>query len=103
MPSASILIANLCHTSVEGTDWGYSEFALYDLGQAVAHMTVQAAALGLSTRQFRAFDREAVAAEFVIPPHWQVTTMTAIGIDPGPRPARDRRPSSDLRWTNHAL
>jgi nitroreductase len=26
-PSASVLIANLCHRFVEGTDWEYSEFA----------------------------------------------------------------------------
>ncbi|MFF5225729.1 hypothetical protein [Dactylosporangium sp. NPDC000521] len=31
------------------------------LGQAVAHMTVQAQSLGLFVRQFRAFDRDAVA------------------------------------------
>ena len=41
------VVANLCHRFVEDTDWEYSEFALYDLGQAVAHLTVQARALGL--------------------------------------------------------
>jgi hypothetical protein len=46
-PSASLLVANLCHRYVEGTDWEYSEFADYDLGQAVAH-TLQAQALGLT-------------------------------------------------------
>jgi hypothetical protein len=64
---------------VEGTDWEYSEFSLYDLGQAVAHMTVQAQALGLHVRQFRAFDRAGLAAEFVVPDHWEVTTMAAVG------------------------
>src|SRR5918911_1976182 len=105
-PDAGLLVANLSHRYVEGTDWEYSEFALYDLGQAVAHMTVQALALGLHVRQFRAFDREGIAAEFAVPGHWEVTTMSAIG-----RPAnaptlrtspvglptsRERR--SDLRW-----
>lgn len=37
--TASLLVANVCHRFVEDTDWDYSEFALYDLGQAVAHMT----------------------------------------------------------------
>jgi nitroreductase len=46
--TASLLIANLCHRFVEDTDWDYSEFALYDLGQAVAHMTFQAQVLGCS-------------------------------------------------------
>ena len=78
-PAASLLVANLAHRYVEGTDWEYSEFSLYDLGQAVAHMTVQAQALGLHVRQFRAFDRAGLAAEFAVPDHWEVTTMAAIG------------------------
>jgi nitroreductase len=40
-PTAALLIANLAHRYVEGTGWEYSEFSLYDLGQAVAHMTLQ--------------------------------------------------------------
>jgi nitroreductase len=85
-----LLIANLAHRYVEGTDWEYSEFSLYDLGQAVAHMTFQAEVLGLSTRQFRAFDRDGVAAEFAVPGHWEVTTMMAIGHRPS-RALRCRR------------
>lgn len=101
-PAAGLLVANLSHRYVEGTDWEYSEFSLYDLGQAVAHMTVQAQAFGLSARQFRAFDREGLQDEFGVPAHWEVTTMTAFG-RPAPAPAaappaRERRPSDDLRW-----
>lgn len=101
-------MANLSHRLVEDTDWDYSEFAAYDLGQAVAHMTFQAQSLGLAVRQFRAFDREGLAAEFGVPPHWEVTTMAAIGrVPPAPgdldpheavRPTRERRPVGDLRW-----
>ena len=109
-PSASLLVANLCHRYVEDTDWDYSEFALYDLGQAVAHMTLQAQALGLHARQFRAFNRTALAAEFAVPQHWEVTTMSAFGrLPPGfpnnpepaatePRPPRHRRSSHEIRW-----
>ncbi|GGQ75886.1 nitroreductase family protein [Couchioplanes azureus] len=106
-PSASVLVANLAHRYVEDTDWEYSEFAHYDLGQAVAHMTLQAQALGLFVRQFRAFDRDGVAAEFGVPAHWEVTTMSAIGRVPAgagpldsPVPAsRERRPVGELLWT----
>ena len=102
-PTAGLLVANLAHRRVEGTDWEHSEFALYDLGQAVAHLTVQAAALGLSVRQFRAFDRAAIAAEFGVPDHWEVTTMAAVGRlpptgDDDERPERQRRPLDELRW-----
>jgi nitroreductase len=108
VPAASILVANLAHRFVEGTDWEYSEFALYDLGQAVAHMTFQAQALGLSVRQFRAFDRAGVEAEFAVPAHWQVTTMAAFGVSPAgaapgdgaatPFPQRHRRAPEEISW-----
>lgn len=98
-PSASVLVANLAHRYVADTDWDYSEFALYDLGQAVAHMTVQAQALGLQARQFRAFDRAGLAAEFAVPAHWEVTTMAAFGRAAeaaDAAPLRDRR--AQLHW-----
>ncbi|HEX2298732.1 MAG TPA: nitroreductase family protein [Pseudonocardiaceae bacterium] len=105
-PTASLLVANLTHRSFQDTDWDYSEFALYDLGQAVAHMTVQARALGLYVRQFRAFDRAGIAAEFAVPCHWEVTTVSAVGrvqhedgIPGGPAPLggqRQRRPLHGL-------
>ena len=104
-PTAGLLVANLSHRLVEDTDWEYSEFALYDLGQAVAHMTVQARALDLHVRQFRAFDRAGVAAEFGVPGHWEVTTLSAIGRAPARNPApvvdqppRRRRPVDDRVW-----
>jgi hypothetical protein len=107
--TAGLLVANLSHRYVEDTDWEYSEFSLYDLGQAVAHMTIQAQALGFATRQFRAFDREGLSREFAVPAHWEVTTMSAIGkVAPDLRrgadvaedhePARARRPSEHLHW-----
>lgn len=101
-PSASLLLANLAHRYVEDTDWEFSEFAHYDLGQAVAHLTLQARALGLFVRQFRAFDREAIASEFAVPAHWEVTTMAAIGRVPdgvtqeSHRAAVDRRALEEL-------
>lgn len=99
--TASVLIANLSHRYVEDTTWEYSEFAHYDLGQAVAHMSLQAGSLGLAVRQFRAFDRDALAAEFAVPSHWEVTTMSAFGRAPeGARPqfVRSRRDHSEIRW-----
>jgi len=108
-PSASILVVNLCHRYVEDTDWDFSEFSLYDLGQAVAHMTVQAQSLGLFARQFRAFDQAGIAAEFDVPNHWQVTTMSAFGRLPaairtqpptttGNGQSRQRRSMSQVTW-----
>jgi nitroreductase len=107
--TASILVVNLCHRYVQDTDWEFSEFALYDLGQAVAHMTIQAQALGLSARQFRAFDQAGIAAEFDVPDHWQVTSMSAFGrvpaaigaqpaIQTDAAPSRQRRTMTEVSW-----
>ena len=108
-PDASLLVGNLAHRYVEETEWEYSEFSLYDLGQAVAHMTIQGQALGLAARQFRAFDQQALHAEFGIPPHWQLSTITAFGLPAGvavERQAaagatatpRQRRATEELLW-----
>ena len=114
-PAASVLVANLAHRYVEDTDWEYSEFSLYDLGQAVAHLTVQAQALGLHVRQFRAFDRGGLAAEFAVPQHWEVATMAVVGraaattaaqsaqarsaiVRQGDAPSRRRRSIDDILW-----
>lgn len=108
-PMASLLVANLSHRHVEDTDWDYSEFSLYDLGQAVAHMTIQAQSLGLFARQFRAFNQAAITAEFDVPEHWQVTSMTAFGrlpqsvatqtpMAPDAGQSRPRRSMSEISW-----
>jgi nitroreductase len=103
-PSAALLVANLSHRLVESTDWEFSEFSHYDLGQAVAHLTLQAQALGLGVRQFRAFDRDALATEFGVPAHWEVTSMAAIGraaVEPPPADdtaTRQRLGLDEILW-----
>lgn len=97
---ASGLVVNLSHVFVEDTDWEYSEFSRYDLGQAVAHMTIQAHAMGLACRQFRAFDKAAVQALLDVPAHWEVVTMTAIGVaaPEARRGARASQREADVTW-----
>jgi nitroreductase len=102
-PTASVLMLNLAHRFVEDSDLEYSEFALYDLGQAVAHLTIQAEAIGLSARQFRAFDKEALEREFAVGAGWELVSMTAIGkalpVDDSADGRRPRRTVDDLRWS----
>jgi nitroreductase len=90
-PSASALVVNLAHRRVDDSELPYSEFADYDLGQAVAHLTLQAHALGLACRQFRAFDLDGVAAEVRLADGWDVVSMTAVGRPVDDRPPRERR------------
>lgn len=100
-PSASALVFAL-HQVASGPEDDallYSDYAAYDLGQAVAHLTVQAAALGLSTHQFAAFDHPGLAAACGVPPHWSVTTGVAVGLgvtsDLAPR---SRRPLAEIAY-----
>jgi nitroreductase len=99
-PAASALVVNLAHREVDDSGLLYSEFADYDLGQAVAHMTVQAHAMGLSCRQFRAFYLEGLENQLGVTPGWRILTMAAIGVplrDDTTPPVRDRRSIADLR------
>ncbi|MDL9936763.1 nitroreductase family protein [Gordonia sp. ABSL1-1] len=111
-PAAGLLVANLAQILVEDTDFDYSEFAHYDLGQAVAHLTVQAQSLGLSVHQFRGFDRAGAESEFAVPPHWQITSMAAVGRSavperrPTPRAVAAsttpvRRTVDEITWARH--
>lgn len=102
---ASLIVVNVAHVLIEDTEWEFSEFARYDLGQSVAHMTVQGLWMGLGAHQFRAFDRDAVTREFAIPREWEVMSMTAFGVaaHPADEPtipgtSRTRRSRDDVTW-----
>lgn len=101
VPSAALVVVNIAHDFVDDSDLDYSEFSRYDLGQAVAHLTIQAQAMGLASRQFRAFDLGGVTADLRLAPGWQVASMTAIGRrlaeDQEGDGVRDRRSLEALR------
>jgi nitroreductase len=80
VPAASAVLVSL-HRVGDDEDprLVYSDYAAYDLGQAVAHLTVQASSMGLHVHQFAGFDHDAVAAAFGVPASWKVTTGIAIG------------------------
>jgi nitroreductase len=100
-PSASALVftLNQVASGPEDDALGYSDYAQYDLGQAVAHLSVQAAALGLGVHQFAAFDHDGLAELAGVPRHWRVTTGLTVGLavesDLAPR---SRRPLSQVAF-----
>ena len=71
----------------------------YDLGQSVAHLGVQAVALGLHTRQVLDFDASALHAELELPADLRLHAVVAAGRlgDPGTLPADLRRREFRLR------
>ncbi|SRR5258708_1916556 len=56
-----------------------NRFAPYDLGQAVAHLTVQASVFGLYVHQMGGFNADAARHLFDIPAGYDPLTMIAIG------------------------
>ena len=53
--------------------------ALYDLGAATSYLTLQAAALGLTTHQMAGFDPEAARKAFGIPDDYAIGAVIALG------------------------
>jgi nitroreductase len=80
VPRASAVLVSL-HRICDDDDptLTYSDYAAYDLGQAVALLTVQAQSMGLAVHQFAGFDHDRVADLFAVPAAWKVTTGIAIG------------------------
>ena len=100
-PAASALVFAV-HQTASGPEEDaplYSDYAAYDLGQAVAQLCVQAGALGLSCHQFAAFDHDALAAAAAVPGHWSVTTGVAVGLGIVSEVApRTRRPLAEVAY-----
>jgi len=59
-------------------------YAEYDLGQAAAHLTLQAVTMGLAAHQFAGFDKDAVAAELGVPSYYRVMSGIAVGVPGSP-------------------
>jgi nitroreductase len=112
VPRASAILVSLRQVApAPGEEPGTYAYAAHDTGQAAAHLTVQAASMGLVVHQFAGFDHDAVAAEFGVPGHVAVTAGIAVGrlgdprttdVHEKDRSARTRRPLTDFvyagRW-----
>ena len=97
--SAAVLIVNIAETAdAEGTP---RPWARYDLGQAVAHLTVQAQHEGLHTHQMGGFDGAKISQAFGLSEQLEVVSITAIGVlgdvDALPEPLREREVAPRLR------
>jgi nitroreductase len=75
---APALILAFAHTVFE-KDGRPNRHALYDLGQAAAHLALQATALGLTTHQMAGFNAEAARERFAVPAGWEPVSVIALG------------------------
>lgn len=88
VPRASLVLVAGC----EVVDVKDADVARYDLGQAAAHVTLQAVAMGLHAHQFGGFDKDAAAVALGVPDHVRVMAGIAVGVrgDAAEVPERDR-------------
>ncbi len=84
--------------------------ALHDVGLAVAALTFQATALGLSVHQMGGIDRTAIRATYEIPDEYEPVTAVAVGYAGDPdtlddelaereRAPRKRKPREEIAFT----
>ncbi|GAB3244717.1 nitroreductase family protein [Nocardioides dilutus] len=99
VPRASlVLIAGAQFAPDERGEGGYKpRYADYDTGQAAAHVTLQARAMGLEAHQFAGFDKEAVAAELGVPDFVRLLTGIAVGVPGDPADVSERDAERDRR------
>lgn len=100
--AASVLIAAFAEATRNGEPQRWAE---YDLGQAMAHLTIQAEWLGLRVHQMGGFDPEALNASFAPGPAFVPVVVAAVGrhseqVDEAIRArdagTRERKPYEDL-------
>jgi len=77
-PSAPVLVVGAVRLTLERNEQA-NPLAWYDTGQAVALLTLQATAQGLSVRQMEGFDREGARAACAIPDGFDPIVLMAIG------------------------
>jgi nitroreductase len=75
---APVLMLTLARTTFEA-DGSVNRHAWYDVGLAVANMTVQATAMGLRLRQMAGVQAEHARTEYAIPAEYDVVTAVALG------------------------
>ncbi len=97
--SAAVLIVNIAE--VADVDGEPRPWARYDLGQAVAHLTVQAQHENLHTHQMGGFDGARIAEAFGLADNLEVVSITAIGVlgdvDALPEALREREVAPRMR------
>lgn len=102
--SAPVLVLVAVPVSLE-RDETVSPLAWYDTGHAVALLTVQATAQGLSVRQMEGFDRERARTACALPAGLDPVVMMAIGYagDPDALPLEKHREAERQPRSRRAL
>ncbi len=97
VPRASVVLVSAAHV-VQAPDGDEpSPYARYDTGQAAAHVTLQARAMGLHAHQFAGFDKPAFAQAMGVPATHEVLSGIAVGVPGDPDEVDERTAERDHR------
>ena len=107
-PTASVLLVGLVN-ELRDRDGNISPTGVYDLGQAMAHLSIQAHHDGLHVHQMTGFVKDDLAAAFELPADITPFVVAAIGTVGSPDDLdevlaeRERQPRTRLPLTDLAL
>lgn len=73
-----------------------TRYSYYDLGQSIAHLTIQASDLGLHVHQMAGFDNQKIRELFEIPEGYEPVTVSAIGYFGNPEELPDGMREQEL-------
>ncbi|WP_028661371.1 nitroreductase family protein [Nocardioides insulae] len=99
VPRASAVFITAAQIAPDPEGEGPTEpaYSFYDLGQAAAHLTIQAHSMGLRVHQFNGFDTGALAEELGVPAWWRVMSGIAVGVHGDPAEVSERDAEREQR------
>jgi nitroreductase len=95
VPRASVVFVGLAR--LEDDEGNGLPYAVYDTGQAAAHLTLQARAMGLHAHQFAGFDHDALGRAMRVPATMRVMAGIAVGVPGDPADVDERTAGRDRR------
>jgi nitroreductase len=92
VPRASVVLLIAAQVAAEDPEdaFPHATYGPFNTGQAAAHVTLQARAMGLHAHQFMGFDRAAVAAELGVPDRFALLCGIAVGVRGNPEEVSER-------------
>jgi nitroreductase len=94
--NAPLLIVAVARIMTSSEPPSVNRFAWYDVGQAVAHLTIQASSMGLVSHQMGGFSPDQARTLFSIPDGYEPVVVIAVGYQAAPETLPD-----DLREREH--
>ncbi|TNM38514.1 nitroreductase [Nocardioides albidus] len=97
VPRASVVFLSVVELGQDGVELSDVLIPTHDVGQASAHLTLQAQAMGLFAHQFGGFDHDGLAADLRIPDTARLLAGIAVGLRGDPAEVSERDAERDHR------